>query len=174
MNSKERLQACLAHHPPDRIPFDLGGSPMSGIHITAYEKLIKYLGFSDLEAEVYDNIQQLALPDEQVLKHFEVDVRSIRPSSPDSYNLDIQKVGDNTEYTDEWGIRWRKPIVGGFYYDMAFHPLEFAQNLAEIEDYPWINPNDESRYTGLVETAANYAEDGFCLLYTSPSPRDRS
>ena len=170
MNSKERLQACLAHQPPDRIPFDLGGSPMSGIHITAYEKLIKYLGFDDLEAEVYDNIQQLALPDEQVLKQFEVDVRSIRPTHPDSYNLDIQKVGDNTEYTDEWGIRWRKPIVGGFYYDMAFHPLEFAQNLAEIEDYPWINPNDESRYTGLVETAANYAEDGFGTIHWSIGP----
>lgn len=40
---------------------------MSGIHIAAYEKLIKYLGFDDLEAEVCDHIQQLALPHEQVL-----------------------------------------------------------------------------------------------------------
>ncbi len=112
----------------DRIPFDLGGSPMSGIHITAYEKLIKYLGFDDLNAEVYDHIQQLALPHEQVLKRLEVDIRSIRPSNPKSYNLDIQKIGDYTEYTDEWGVGWRKPIVGGLYYDMVFHPLEYAQD----------------------------------------------
>ena len=170
MNSKKRLQACLAHQPPDRIPFDLGGTPMSGIHITAYEKLIKYLGFDDLKGEVYDHIQQLALPHEQVLKHFEVDVRSIRPSSPDSYDLDIQKVGDYTEYTDEWGVRWRKPISGGFYYDMIFHPLEFAQSLSDIDDYPWINPNDESRYTDLSETAANYAKDGFGAILWSIGP----
>ena len=66
MNSKERLQTTLAHQAPDRIPFDLGGSPMSGIHIAAYEKLIEYLGFDDLEAEVYDQIQQLAFPHERV------------------------------------------------------------------------------------------------------------
>jgi len=143
---------------------------MSGIHIAAYEKLIKYLGFDDLKAEVYDQIQQLALPHEQVLKQLNVDVRSIRPGSPDSFNLDIQNVGDYTEYTDEWGVRWRKPIVGGYYYDMVFHPLEYAQNLAEIKDYTWINPNDESRYSSLVETAANYAKDGFGTLHWSIGP----
>jgi uroporphyrinogen decarboxylase len=142
---------------------------MSGIHIAAYEKLIKYLGFDDLKAEVYDHIQQLALPHEQVLKQLNVDVRSIRPGSPDSFNLDIQKVGDYTEYTDEWGVRWRKPVVGGFYYDMVFHPLEYAQNLAEIKDYTWINPNDESRYSGLAEIAANYANDGFGRTLLRPS-----
>ncbi len=115
MNSKERLQYTLAHQTPDRIPFDLGGSPMSGIHIAAYKKLIKYLGFVDLEVEVYDHIQQLALPHEQVLKRLKVDIRTIRSSSPDSFNLEFRKIGDYTEFTDEWGVRWRKPIVGGFY-----------------------------------------------------------
>jgi len=170
MNSKERLQAALAHQTPDRVPFDLGGSPMSGIHIAAYDKLIKYLGFDDLEAEVCDHIQQLALPHEQVLKQLEVDIRTIRSGSPDSFKLDIQKTGDYSEYTDEWGVRWRKPIVGGLYYDMVFHPLEYAQNLAEIRNYSWINPEDESRYYGLAETAANYANDGFGVIYWSIGP----
>ena len=170
MNSKERLQTTLAHQAPDRIPFDLGGSPMSGIHIAAYEKLIEYLGFDDLEAEVYDQIQQLALPHEQVLKRLEVDIRSIRSSSPDSFKLDIQNIGDYTEYTDEWGVRWRKPIVGGLYYDMVFHPLEYVQNLSELGDYSWINPEDESRYTGLAEIAADYANNGFGVMHWSIGP----
>ena len=170
MNSRERLQTTLAHQTPDRIPFDLGGSPMSGIHINAYEKLINYLGFDNLEAEVYDPIQQLALPDEKVLKRLDVDVRSIRPRSPDSFNMNIQQIGDYTEFTDEWGVRWRKPIVGGFYYDMFFHPLESAQNLAEIEDYPWIDPNEKSRYSGLAEAAANYANNGYAVTHWSIGP----
>jgi uroporphyrinogen decarboxylase len=167
MNSSERLRATLEHQIPDRIPFDLGGTPMSGIHINAYTKLIEYLGYENLEAEVYDQIQQLALPHEQVLKRLKVDVRPIRPRSPQSYTLEIQKVGAYSEYTDEWGVRWRKPVSGGYYYDMVAHPLAQAQTLADIENYAWIDPQDQSRYTGLQQAAAGYAKDGYGVLHWS-------
>ena len=143
---------------------------MSGIHILAYDKLIKYLGFDNLKSEVYDQIQQLANPHEQVLKKLEVDVRSIRPRSPKSFNLNIQQIGNYSEYIDEWGVRWRKPISGGLYYDMVFHPLEFAQSLADIEDYTWIDPFDNSRYSGLHATAVNYSKDGFGVVHWSIGP----
>ena len=143
---------------------------MSGIHILAYDKLIKYLGFDNLKSEVYDQIQQLANPHEQVLKKLEVDVRSIRPRSPESFNLNIQQTGNYSEYIDEWGVRWRKPISGGLYYDMVFHPLEFAQSLADIQDYTWIDPFDNSRYSGLHATAVNYSKDGFGVVHWSIGP----
>lgn len=167
MNSKERLQTALAHQKPDRIPFDLGGSPMSGIHVAAYQKLLDYLGFDELKAEVYDQIQQLARPHEAVLKHLKVDIRSIGPNPPDSYHLDIQTIGEYSEYTDEWGVRWRKPIRGGFYYDMVSHPLQHAERLTEIEDYPWLDPNDESRFSGMMEKAVRYNTDGVGIILWS-------
>jgi uroporphyrinogen decarboxylase len=36
MNSRQRVQAALHHQEPDRVPFDLGGTTVSSIHVTAY------------------------------------------------------------------------------------------------------------------------------------------
>ena len=40
MNSCERLIMTLNHKEPDRIPFDLDGSAVTGINIKAYKKKI--------------------------------------------------------------------------------------------------------------------------------------
>ena len=41
--SYERVKAILEHKEPDRIPFDLGGSVLTGMNKNAYIKLRKYL-----------------------------------------------------------------------------------------------------------------------------------
>lgn len=43
MNSYHRVLASISHIEPDRIPFDLGGTPMTGIHKNAYFQLKNYL-----------------------------------------------------------------------------------------------------------------------------------
>lgn len=52
MNSRERIQQTLSHREPDRIPFDLGGTGLSTIHVTAYRRLRRYLGLSEVEPNV--------------------------------------------------------------------------------------------------------------------------
>jgi hypothetical protein len=39
MNSRQRVEAALNHQQPDRVPLDLGGSPVSGMHVTSVYKL---------------------------------------------------------------------------------------------------------------------------------------
>ena len=39
MNSHERVRLALNHQEADRIPFDLGGTGLTTIHIDAYENL---------------------------------------------------------------------------------------------------------------------------------------
>ena len=39
MNSRERVLAALNHKEPDRVPFDLGGTVITGIHHKAYTAL---------------------------------------------------------------------------------------------------------------------------------------
>ena len=39
LTSEERVRLTLAHREPDRIPFDLGGTLVTGICVKAYEKL---------------------------------------------------------------------------------------------------------------------------------------
>ena len=41
MNSRERLVTSLDHKEPDRVPIDMGGTVVSGIHSQAYVKLRK-------------------------------------------------------------------------------------------------------------------------------------
>ena len=44
MNSRQTLKLALNHQEPDRIPFDLGGTVLTSIHVNAYRKLRRYLG----------------------------------------------------------------------------------------------------------------------------------
>jgi hypothetical protein len=39
MNSRQRVEAALNHQQPDRVPLDLGGGPVSGMHVTSVYKL---------------------------------------------------------------------------------------------------------------------------------------
>jgi len=33
MTPRERIEAALAHQEPDRVPLDLGATPMTGMHV---------------------------------------------------------------------------------------------------------------------------------------------
>ena len=47
MNSRERGKMALNHKEPDRIPFDLGGTVLTSIHVNAYRNLRQYLGLPE-------------------------------------------------------------------------------------------------------------------------------
>jgi len=44
MTSEERVLKALNHEEPDRVPYDLTSTLVSGIHYKAYDKLRDYLG----------------------------------------------------------------------------------------------------------------------------------
>ncbi len=44
MNSRQRVQAALNHRQPDFVPLDLGGSPVSGMHVSSVARLRQALG----------------------------------------------------------------------------------------------------------------------------------
>jgi len=44
MNSRERVALALSHQEPDRIPFDLGGSSVTGMHVSTVYRLRQALG----------------------------------------------------------------------------------------------------------------------------------
>ena len=73
--SFERVKAALEHHEPDKVPFDLGGSVLTGMNRVAYQNLRRYLGLPEKEVEIYDTMQQLARIDQDVLERLQVDVR---------------------------------------------------------------------------------------------------
>ena len=122
MNSRERVEAALAHREPDRHPVDLGGT-VSGIHNEAYTKLVEALGLRLMTRVDPWDVQRLAKLDEEVLEKLGVDFRHISLRAvPGSGRLEPDASGRPC-FVDEWGIKWGR---NANYYDMIDHPLKDA------------------------------------------------
>ena len=157
--SRERAAAALAHREPGRIPFDLGGSRMTGIHVRAYGGLRAALGLEAREPRISDTVQQLADVDVDVMDALGCDVRAVLPRSPATYHPEIRVVDGHRTFVDEWGVGRRMPIEGGLYYDASAPPLPGDIDARALEGYAWPDSADPARYAGMAEEARGYAED---------------
>jgi uroporphyrinogen decarboxylase len=153
--SYERVKVALEHKEPDRIPFDLGGSLLTGAHKKFYVNLRKYLRMSEKEIQIVDRIQQLARVDDDVVERLNIDVRYVDPDLPAKKGLatDVMRDGDYYKMTDEFGILWRMPVDGGHYFDMLKGPLKDADSVEQIEQFPWNDPCDDARFATMKQRA---------------------
>jgi uroporphyrinogen decarboxylase len=159
LHSRQRLNLALNHQEADRIPFDFGATVLTSIHVSAYRRLREYLRLPVENApKVVDIYQQIVAVDQDMRELFGVDVRNVSPRSSATFRIDIKDKGNYTYFYDEWGIGWRMPKDGGWYYDMFEHPLQDAQTIADIENYPWPDPLDAARFEGLRQRAQYAAE----------------
>jgi uroporphyrinogen decarboxylase len=74
MISRQRILDAINHKGPDKVPIDLSGMRSTGIMAIAYNRLKKHLGYTKGETLVYDVIQQLAQPEQEILDFVEADV----------------------------------------------------------------------------------------------------
>ena len=66
MKSFERLNTTLNHSEPDRIPYDIAGTTVTGISKKAFIKAMEYRGLSaEYESRETDPIQQIVTPVEE-------------------------------------------------------------------------------------------------------------
>lgn len=56
MTSRERVIAAVEHREPDRVPIDLGGSFVTGIHVQSLARLHRELGLQDRPIKVHGGI----------------------------------------------------------------------------------------------------------------------
>jgi uroporphyrinogen decarboxylase len=168
MNSRERVLRALNHQEPDRVPFDLGGTGLSTIHVTAYRNLRRYLGLPKVEPRVAFTAEQLVLVDQDVADQLQTDVRPVLPGTAPSFEYVFRDEGAYEAYSDEWGIGWRKPRDGGFYYDMYHHPLAAVGSLDEFRAYPFPDPLDDGRFATLQSEAEAAAAEGKAVVLLGP------
>ncbi len=109
MTSRERILSAIKHKEPDRVPVDFGATPSSGISAIAYNNLKKYLGTDNESTKVYDVVQQLAEPENQILDYFDIDVidigRAYTKEQHEWYDITLQD-GSQAKYPD-----WFRPIL---------------------------------------------------------------
>jgi uroporphyrinogen decarboxylase len=77
MTSRERVLASIAHQQPDRVPVDLGATPSSGISAIAYHNLKQHLGITTGHTRIYDVVQEIAQPEDDILDRYGVDAVDI-------------------------------------------------------------------------------------------------
>ena len=112
LNSKTRVNNALSGKEIDRLPMWYGAEP------ALTEKLRLHLG---LETE------------EQVYQALGADFRTIRPRY---VGPELEKNPDGT-FRTVWGIL----RGGGFWGTALNHPLSHVEEIEELEDYPWPNPD---------------------------------
>ena len=165
MNSRERLLTALDHREPDRIPIDLGSTQVTGIHVVAYRRLREYLGLPPVEERMCDTIQQIAVPDDDVIRWLGIDIRGLFPLNSHNWHIVNEDVGDNWEYNDEWGITHRRPKPDGFYYSIVRSPLAIATLTPDaIRAHRWPDTGDPERIAGLREQALTYRAEGKAVV----------
>ena len=169
MNSRERVLSTLNHQEPDRVPLDLGSVQVTGIHVAAYRSLRAALGLPPVEPELCDAIQQLALPDDDVIHRLGVDVRGLFPLNSHNWRVVEEPAGDYWAYHDEWGITHHRPRPDGLYYSIVRTPLDGSRvTAADIERHAWPDMADPQRIAGLREQAEAYRAAGYAVVIKDP------
>ena len=97
--SPTNLIAALAHKEPDRIPFDLGGTVLTSVHVNAYRKLRRNSSACRRrKSSVMDIFQQIADVDDDVRQKLGCDVRNVAPRSSATFKIDSRRRLDMPGY----------------------------------------------------------------------------
>jgi uroporphyrinogen decarboxylase len=147
------------------VPFDLGSTQVTGIHVAAYRQLRDHAGLPSVEPQVCDVIQQLACPDDDFVERFGVDVRGLFPLGSHNWRVSAVDAGDAWEYLDEWGITHRRPKPHGLYYSVVRSPLDSVSlTVDDIRAHKWPDTADPLRVAGLREQAAAWRAQGKAVM----------
>lgn len=163
--SRDRVLTALRHEEPDRVPFDMGSTQVTGISRVAHARLRRHLQLPETEEEVCDAVQQLALPEDDLVEKLGVDIRGLFPLN--SHNVEIvhTDAGEYWEYHDEWGIRHHIPKENGLYYSVVKSPLDDPDvTPGQIEAYDWPDTGDPQRIAGLRQRAEEYRRQGKAVV----------
>ena len=165
MNSRSRVLTALECKEPDRVPFDLGGTHVSGIHVKAYIKLCNYLGIDPGRIVFTDQIQQIVLPCPDLLEKLGVDTRGLFPLCSHNCLNEVCDSGQYLEYKDEWGIIHHFPKEHGLWWSMTKSPLPSpAFDAHAFDGYLWPTGDDRSRIAGLRQQSQKYRKDGKVVI----------
>lgn len=117
MDSRQRVLLALNHQEADYVPLDIGSTLLTSIHCTAYQKLRSFLGMPELPIQIMNVCEHVAVIDEDMRQFFGVDACGVEPRDPSTYRLKIRNdLPGHTYFYDEWGIGWKMPLEGGFFY----------------------------------------------------------
>jgi uroporphyrinogen decarboxylase len=164
MESRERVLCALEGREPDRVPLDLGATPVTGIHRDVYKRLLQHIGhLPDAGTHIVDPLQQLAGIDDVVRQHLEVDVVGIGGRDPRFWKYRINETPDGYVYSDAWGIQ-REMKQDGLYFDKVRHPLGDLQSVSDLAAFKLPSPDAFLRTVELANAVESAQERNEAVL----------
>jgi len=177
MTGRERVLTTLGHTEPDRVPYDLGSTQVTGIAIRAWRALRRHLGLPDRRPDISDIIQQLACPEEDLLDRLDVDTRGLFPLTYANIPLPVggetwrerhAEVDGGLRYVDEYGLTHFFP-TGGLYYSLIDSPLPGMDvTVAQVEALPLPDGGEAWRFEGVRERARAFRDAGKAVVLKGP------
>lgn len=161
MNSRERILAALNHRQADRVPLDLGGSPVTGMHVSVVYRLRQALGLDapGTPVKVIEPFQMLGEIAPDLRDYLGVDVVALEGTStmfgfrkegwkpwtlfdgtpvlvPEKFNTEPEESGDILMYPE--GDRNAPPSGrmprGGWYFDVIIRQPPIEDVRLDIRD----------------------------------------
>ncbi len=105
-NSRDNFIKTINHQQPDRIVVDFGGTPTSGIHCLAVERLREYYGFEKKPVRVIEPFQMLGEVDADLAEVLGVDVYG---ALGEENMFGFYNHGPYKEFKTHWGQVVRVP-----------------------------------------------------------------
>jgi len=155
MTSRERFAGAMMHRTPDRVPFDIGGTPLTGMRPHCRERLCELLGFP---------LAPGGGDDERLLRWAGTDFRFVGNivDLPSPHTRRISATGS----VNCWGIRYA--AVEGEW-QIAGYPLRDA-TLDDLRRFRWPTPRvDEKQLAAWQAQARRLREEG-CYVVVASHP----
>ena len=177
MTSRERITLALSHQEPDRVPYDLASTQVTGIAIGAARNLRHHLGLPDRAPDICDVIQQICTPHDDLMDALAVDTRGLFPLCHSNLPIPVgsakwvelhEDAGDAWRYRDEWGCLQEFPKQDGLYYSIVETPLpDMDVTVEQIKSLPLPDGGEPWRVAGLREQALRYRDQGYPVVLKS-------
>jgi uroporphyrinogen decarboxylase len=167
MTPRERVLAAINHQEPDRVPIMLGVSNATGIKMKTYRAIKELIGVEAEDRYIYDWPELgTALIDEKTMIRLHSDVRGVLDLEPDWVLERNRNREPHSDYVNSWGSG-AVEVAPGEWYPMV-EPLADATTIEEIEDYPWPDMSDPTRYAHVPAEAAALAEQNEYAIVATP------
>lgn len=165
LTSRQRVLRALEHKEPDKVPFDLGATAVTGIHTIAHINLLSYWGIKEDQSIIVDKVQQLAGPSESLLRRLHVDTRGVFVQGPQDKIQQTTKNGDKCLVND-FGIMLRMS-KGSLCYDDIVAPLVGEIDKEDINRHGWPDPRDPHLVQGIRNKARNFQKQEYFTVLGS-------
>jgi len=150
MTSRERVLATLSRRRADRIPYDIGGTDCSSIHVLAYQKLRARLGLPLGPIRCGCLTQLVARPDDDFMEAMGADAESLWFESKETKiwhtpfglelivpaRFDVEDLSDGSSLVrDSSGGVCARRAAGAYYFDPVAPALAAIDSPEQLEQF---------------------------------------